>query len=405
VVRIAIIIGLLVGAGTTSAAEPDWLQSLRARGAKPTKTEEVRSPDGWFRASVPANPLGKVESEGGSYSLAFELAPGIQVSCELIRDGFDPASLLSKTAITSFELLEKAQGKIALRAVERTDAGRFDSSPFIAVDWLYRVDTPEGPKVGSLKQVAALKDGHGVYCAQNDVGYSKSFEALVRAFVQSLQVKDPPAPGIYEDISVVSFGGAKVGIATSAVSRDKDGDLRVQTSTAILLPVTSDTLRAQDEFNVQFVRPDGTLINALNVTASNGEIEADLKLDPLQDGGWQVSGQYKGKALEGRLEGEHAPTTMLQQAAVRKALLARPDPVGGENVEWQWIATDPLRLTEARLKVVGTAGEGLYKAHESAGPMQADSVLERATGFTQRVDMTLGPLAVTVERIYARGGF
>jgi hypothetical protein len=403
-VRIACVVLLLTVAGTASAVEPDWLQALRAREAKPATVREVRSPDSWFRARVPANLIGKVEADDGSYSMSFELAPDIAVSCEVIRDGFDIASLLWNTTDASFKLIADEQGKIALRAVERTDAGHFNGSPFIAVDWVYRVETSEGAKVGSLKQVAALKDGHGVYCAQNDVGYSKSFETVVRAFVDSLQVKDPPAPGLYDDISVVSLGGAKVGIATSTIARDSEGDLRVQTATAMLVPVTSDTLRAEDAVNVQFVRRDGTLINALHVTVSNGEIATDLKLQPLDGGGWQVTGQFKGKALEGRLEGEQVPTTFLQQATVRKALLGRPDPAGGENVEWQWLAIDPLRLTEARLKVVAPAGEGLYKAYESAGPLQADTVLERATGFTQRADIKLGPLVVTAERVYARGG-
>jgi hypothetical protein len=403
-VRLSFVALLSAVAVTANGAEPDWLQSMRAREAKPAAVQDVRSPDGWFRASAPANLVGKVEADDGSYSMAFELAPNIAVSCEVIRDGFDIASLLSNTTDASFKLLADAQGKIALRAVERIDAGHFSGSPFIAVDWLYRVDTPEGAKVGSLKQVAALKDGHGVYCSQSDVGYSKSFETLVRLFVESLQVKDPPAPGLYDDISVVSLGGAKVGIATSTVARDADGDLRVQTATAMLVPVTSDTLRAEDTVNVQFVRPDGTLLNALHVTVSNGETATDLQLRPLEGGGWQVTGQFKGKALEGRLEGEHVPTTFLQQATARKALLARPDPAGGENVEWQWIPTDPIRLTEARLKVVGPAGEGLYNAHESAGPLQADTVLESATGFTRRADMRLGPLVVTAERIFARGG-
>lgn len=397
------VVVLLALAGTASAAEPEWLQTMRARESKVTAPQEVRSPDGWFQARVPAKLVGMVEVVDGAYSMGFELAPDIQVSCEVIPDGFDLGALLSKTTVASLDLLAKQHGKIAARAVERTDAGNISSSPFVAVDWLYRADTSEGAKLGSLKQVAALKHGHGVYCAQFDLGYARSFESLVRGLVESLQVKDPPPPAIYDDISVVSLGGAKVGVATSSVSHDADGDLRVETSTTILLQVTPETLRAEDAVTVQFVRPDGTLINAVQATVSNGEVESNLQLQPLEGGGWQVSGQHKGKTLEGRLEGSQAPATFLKQASVRKALLERPDPVGGESVEWQWLQTDPLRLTEARLKVVGAAGTGLYKAHESVGPLQADTVIERATGLTQRADMTIGPLTLTAERVYSRG--
>ena len=57
------------------------------------------------------------------------------------------------------------------------------------------------------------------------------------------------------------------------------------------------------------------------------------------------------------------------------------------------------------MKVVGPAGDGLYKAQESVGPLQADTVLERATGLTQRADMKMGPIVMTVERVHVRGGF
>jgi hypothetical protein len=391
-------------AGMAGAAEPEWLQELRARESKPaTTTHEVKSADGWFGARVQATPVGKVEEEGGSYSFSFELAPEIFVNCELVRDGFDLASLLSSTAASSFEFLGREQGKITQRSVERTDAGHIAGSPYLAVDWIYLVDTDEGPKVGSLKQLASVKDGHGVYCALNDVGFARSFESLARSFIETLQVKAAPAPGLYDDISVVTLGTAKVGVATSSVERDADGDLRVQTSTAMLVPVAADKLRVQDSFSVQFVRPDGTMINALHVIASDGEVESDLKLEPAEGGGWHVSGQHKGKSLDGRLDSAHEPTTFLQQAMVRKALLAKPEPANGENVEWQWIASDPLRLTESRLKIVGPAAEGFYQARESAGPLQADTVLERATGMTQRFDAAIGPQTMTVERVYSRG--
>jgi hypothetical protein len=401
-----VLLPLLLFAGTAGAADPEWLRELRARESKPsTVMHEVTSKDGWFGARVPAKPVGKVEEEDGSYSVSFELAPEIQASCEIVRDGFDLASLLATTAAASFDFLAQEQGKVTQRAVERTDAGHMASSPYMALDWIYIVETAEGPKVGSLKQVASLKDGHGVYCVLNDVGYAGSFAALARSFVETLQVRDARAAGIFDDISIVSLGGTKVGVATSSVERDGDGDLRVQMSTAILLPVTPDTLRAQDSFSVQFVRPDGTLINALHVVGSDGEVESELKLDPAESGGWQISGLHKGKPLEGQLDGGHEPTTFLQQASVRKALLAQREPANGENVEWQWIAADPLRLTESRLTVVGPAGEGLFRARESVGPLQADTVLEAATGLTQRFDLAIGPQTMTVERVYLRGAF
>jgi hypothetical protein len=231
--------------GTAAAAEPKWLQDMRAREAEPAGPREIRSPDGWFSVNVPARLVGKVDQSDGSYSMALEMAPGIVANCEVIRDGFDLASLLSQTATSTFDKLAELQGKISNRAVESTDAGHVDGSPYIALDWLYGVETKEGLKVGSLKQAGAVKGAHGVYCYQNDVGYSKSFAALSRAFVQSLQFNEPVVPAVYEDVSVVRIGTSKVGVTSSRVTRDGDDAFKVTMVTALVIPVTADALRSR----------------------------------------------------------------------------------------------------------------------------------------------------------------
>jgi hypothetical protein len=390
--------------GTAAAAEAQWLQDLRAREAAPGKTSEIRSPDGWFSVNVPAKLVGKVDQSDGSYSMALEMAPGILANCEVIKDGVDLAALLSQTSTSTFGKLAELQGKVSNRAIERTDAGHIAGSPYLALDWLYGVETKEGLKVGSLKQAGAIKGAHGVYCYHNDVGYSKSFETLTRAFVESLQVKDSAVPSVYEDVSVVRIGTSKIGVVSARVTRDGDDAYRVTMVSALAIPVAADTLRTQDTYSVQFALLDGAMINAKQVVASNGQLESSLDLLPLDDGGWQIKGQHMGKDIEGRLDASPKPTTFVQQALARKALLGQPNPVGAENLEWQWVTADPLRLTESRLKVVGPGGTGLFKARETVGTLQADTLIESATGLTQQADIAMGANTMIAERVYARGG-
>lgn len=388
-----------------AASEPKWLQDLRAREGTPTAPQVVRSDDGWFSTKVPAKLASKVVPYDGSYSVGFELAPDIVANCEVIKDGFDLASLVSQTADSTFEELAKEQGKIVAKAVERTDAGHIDGDAYVALDWVYTAETKEGVKVGSLKQVGAIHGEHGVYCFQNDVGYSRSFEALVNAFVGSLEIKEPAVPAaVYEDISVVRLAGLKVGVVTSRIARDSEEGFKAVQVSAMLLPVTPDTLRTQDTYTVQFVGNDGAMINAAQIVATNGEIESNLELKPREEGGWEVSGKHKGKDISGTLEASPMPASLLQQAQNRKALLARPDPVGAESTEWQWLSADPLKLTESKVRIVGAAGDGLFKARESIGSVQADTILERASGMIQQADIAMGPNTMVIERVHARGG-
>lgn len=396
---------LIACAGSAVAAEePEWLKTMRAREAAPAqKLVDVKSTDGWFTARVPGKLDGKIELVDDSYSVNLEIAPKIFASCEVTRDALDLGSLLNLTATATFETLAEEQGKITFRGIERTDAGHIDGSAYLAIDWIYRVETDKGPMVGSLKQMVTNRHGAGIYCVQNDVGYSRTFDALMRSLVQSLQVKEAPPPAAYEEVSVATIGKAKVGVTIATVTRDEDQEYRVDMSMAMIVPVTQETLRAQDTYTVQFAAADGTMINALHVVANDGEIESDLKLDPLEEGGWQVSGQHKGKALEGTIDGTHEPTTFIQQALVRKAMLSQANPTGSENVEWQWIAADPLRLTESRLKVTGAAGDGLYLAKETLAGLVVDTTLEGATGMMQRADFAVGANSMVIERVYTRG--
>ena len=402
--RAIVLAALLACAGSAVADEPEWLKTLRARESAPLPAPvDVASPDGWFSAKATAKLAGKIEFADDAYAVNFELAPDIIASCQVTKDSLDLGSTLNLTAASAFEFLGKQHGKIDFRGVERIDAGQVEGSPFMAVDWVYRVASDKGPLIGSLKQVSANRHGAGIYCVQSDVGYAQSFAALTRSLLQSLQVKDAGSPPEFEDISVASIGGKKVGVMQSSIRKDGADGLRVDMRVSMILPITPDTLRAEDTYSVQFTANDGSMVNAMHVVANNGEIETQLKLDPLEEGGWKVSGQHMGKALDGKIDGTREPATLVSQAHVRKALLAAANPLGAENVEWQWIPADPLQLTESRLKVTAAAGEGLYRARETLGGMVVDTILERATGMAQRADFAIGANTLVAERVYVRG--
>lgn len=385
------------------AAEPPWLTEARAREGEIMAPVTVSSEDGWFTAKVPAKPIEKVAGSEGGYEITLDVGAGNPVSCEVLRGGFDAAALLRSTATLTFDHLAEAQGKIEMREVDRSDAGAYGESPYLALDWLYLQKQDGKPLVGALKQFAALKDGHGIYCAHAELGYVRTFQRVVQALAETLVVKEPAAAPYYREVATLALAGRKVGVSSTTITRDADGDSRIEVVTSLLVPVTRDQLRAQDTVDVQWVRPDRTLINATHVAADNGEIASNLKLLPT-DGGWTVEGEMKGKKLSQALAPEPAPSSYLQQAAMRRAMLAQEKPVGSRDTQWHWLSADPLRLTQASVEVLGAA-DGQFTARETAGPLTMDTVLDPATGMPTRGSIQIGPSALTIERVFLRGSF
>src|SRR5690606_33107012 len=121
------------------------------------KPAEFKSKDGWFKAKAPGKVSGAIEKVEGSYSVEIDIGSEAAVQCEVYPEGIDLANALRVTALGAFEAIGESYGKVEGRVLEASDAGAHGPVPFIALTWLYRVSTPEGAKLGSLKQFVMEK--------------------------------------------------------------------------------------------------------------------------------------------------------------------------------------------------------------------------------------------------------
>lgn len=208
------------------ADEPQWLKDATAREGRNLKESSIRSTDGFFTARVPGKVTADIVGKDGGYLVMIDIGAQAPATCEVIVDGFDLASMLRSTAEVTLKEFESAQGKIEQKALERTDAGVIGSSPYIATDWLYRVNDGKGPKLGKLKQLALLKGGHGLYCAHSDLGYTKTFLDVATALASSLKFGKPAPEPYYSEISTAAIAGSKMGIEWARMERDADGDTK-----------------------------------------------------------------------------------------------------------------------------------------------------------------------------------
>lgn len=385
--------------------EPQWLVDARAREGKASKMRSFRSSDGFVTAEVPAKVLNKIAEDEGAYLISLDIGSETPANCEVIRDGFDLGALLRATAELTFTQVEPIQGKVEQRIIERTDAGAFVASPFLAIDWLYRVNDGKQARAGGLKQIAVLKDGHGLYCAHVDLGYAKTFRNVVKALAETMKFAEEGPDSYFAEISTVSLGNMKVGIVTTTFERDQDGDTRMLVSTALAIRVTQETLRTQDSTHVQWSRPDGSLINEAHSASTDGELDTDLKLSEADDGAWVVEGEFMGKAISESIVANRAPSTAIEQAHAKRKLFGLEDVVGQQVVLPCWNAIDPTRFMDAQTTIVGVIDDQNMSAREALGGITMDVILDKATGTSSKGTMHIGPQSLEFDRIYVQGSF
>jgi hypothetical protein len=393
----------LTGLSKAMADEPQWLVDARAKEGQLIEPHTVASVDKRISFSIPVALSGAMKEDKDSYEALFTLGPNAVADCEILNSDVDVAALLRETARSTFsDRIEKAQGKIEKRFVEHIDADVAGATPYLAVSWLYRVNDGKGAKAGGLRQYAAARSGHGIYCALNDLGYEKTFATVARALISSLKTKDDAEMPYYSEVSVATLGSMRIGYSNVEMRRDKDGDTKLVDTSALLFTATSESLQSDDEFHVEWFAPDGALINSKRVTSSNGEIEMDLALKPDKGEKWRVEGKFKGKEVKEIISGE-VPSSWLSQTYMLRSLLAKQDPIGAEASDSEWLAVDPGRFTETRLKVLAAVDAKSYSVRQTAANTSADLVVDRVTGGVLRGVIQLGPTSVTFDRIFVQG--
>lgn len=382
-----------------AADEPKWLEDARAREAGSLQANALSSKDGWFKAKVPGKSTVPIEKEKGSYSIEIDIGADANINCEVYPDGIDLAHVLRKTAQNTFENIEKVQGKIEVRELESTDAGAHGDVPYLQTQWVYLL--AEGKQLGGLKQVSLRKKDHGIYCSHEALGYAKTFAAVAKAFAMTFEAKSEELPPYYTEILTSTLGGNKIGVATMILARDAEGDIQARHSNALLLPLENGAVTTEDSYQTEWTDQDGAMINALQFSSTDGEVDADAKLQ-LKDGDWVIEGEFQGKKIAHKLAAGAEPGSLLGQMLELRKLLASDKPVGAQHSSPMWTEADLSKLIDVKTKVLARRDARSFTAVGDIAGMKIDLVLD-PNGSAHSAQMRIGPQVVKMERIYQQG--
>jgi hypothetical protein len=396
---------LTLAAGCASVPEPDWLSALRAREAEPLPSREIASQDRFFHARVPARTQGEITPIDDAYALRLDIGSETPMDCWIYREGLDFATSLAALSDSTFEAIGESFGEVEKRQIEQVDAGVLAGHPYLGIDWLYRIATRDGPQLGQVKHAIASKQGRGIYCQHNELGYSQSFRRVLGDLLAGLEFTAPSdAAPYFTQVSTLAIKGMRIGLERTTLVRDDAGDTRVDTKTSLLIPVTSDTLQVSDTFGVEFARSDGSLINQVHVEASNGELVSQLELNPIGEDGWQVEGTFQTKPVSVRLRPASPPTSWLGEALALRHAIAHAG-VGGEVRLSRWVPqADPTRLVDESLKVERRVEPNHFAARLAMEGLEALLVVG-ADGSIASGSIPMGFASLEIERVYVSGAF
>lgn len=376
---------------------PAWVHEAMATEARRLKFKRVKAPDSDVRTRLPGKTQAPQAIEDGWYFVS-DIRAESPLECYLFTSSRDLATLTEIITEANIEAVAGSHDNVGNRRIFHTGAGEVAGLPYLALEWIYTVQQGEQTMVGFTKVRAATKGERTFVCNHNYLGYRETFATAFAEFVNSTAVDDPTPEPFYEEIAKLDMNGPGTGVIYVSYTIDEEGDLRVYTAEASIVPVDAATITTSDSYTVTFSSPDGNMINAVDIGIENGEVSNYMSLQRNDEGTWVSSGTSQGKEIEFEIDGMLQPASEWQQLVMAKDLFAGEETSASILV---WMpAIDPTSLLEATM--TRDDAEVERQAILSLGPINYTGHFDD-DGNLEKAAMAIGPIAIDIERIWSRG--
>ncbi|HEX5787675.1 MAG TPA: hypothetical protein VFY03_05810 [Woeseiaceae bacterium] len=375
---------------------PDWLRDAMLEEYDGIAYEPLSL--GPVKTVMPGEIQERQEIGSGQFYARSNDGSGADFECWFYAEPIDMGVSIANVADAVIESTSDQHGPVGFRSVQHVDAGAIDGSPFLALEWLYTVGEAPNALATLTKVRAAESDGVHVICAHSLPGYRKSFAEGFAELVRQLDTDALTADPYYQEVYVFSINELNTGFARITMTLDEEGDTRVDTTDAMLVPVSATEVATSDSTSVSWSTPDGYLINALVSSAENGELSMNLALRPDENGVWAVDGSFSGKPISAELGDEAEPLSPLGEMLATRSLLNASDVTSMELTSWVPDA-DPTVFTNMTL-VHDTDSPGAIAM--TMGPLKVEGEFD-ANGSMRRGILDAGTTAIVIERVFAAG--
>jgi hypothetical protein len=387
------------GADDTASLDgwPAWVHKAMNAEVKRLKYRDVTTPDESVRARLPGKPQDPEPMEGGWY-FAADIKAESPFECYLYTSSMDLATLINVVAEANLEAVAGSPDNLGNRRIYHTSAGAVAGMPYLGLEWLYTVQRDGQTMVGFTKVRAAAKGNHALLCSHNYIGYRDTFARAFSQFVTNTQFDDDTPAPFYEEIAELDMNSSGNGVVYTSFTTDEEGDIRIYSAEASLMPVDAATLTTNDSYTISFTTPEGTLLRAYSIDVENGELAANLNLGRNDEGTWVSSGMLQGKELAFEIDGSLEPTSEWTQLAIARDLFAG-DAASADALIWM-PSIDPTQFVAASM--TRDDAEVERQARMTLGPLSYTGRFD-ASGNLENADMAIGPVSIRIERTWSTG--
>jgi hypothetical protein len=373
---------------------------LTMQEAESGPTIEVLDPKGRFRSAL-SFPFTLGETDAGDFHLEIALeGSSVEMNCFILDYETQIGVSSLRIAQTIFDNFEENDFNLSARRILNIGAGAIGDTAYQSLSISFNLHDAEGNGgLGMMKTASANKQGHAIACNHWDAGYLETFARVFAELVRNFEPSDPlPAP-FYVEVSQIRVNDLLVGVASTRLVRDGEGDIQIVEEGSSLIPRSELELQATHSKSIDWARSDGTLINAYQIESDvDGEV-TNLALNWHEEIGWKIAGTFGRKELAQELGHEHALASSLSEALALRYEL-RPHGERSQVIHQRWIpSVDPSRATEVKITV---DEENATFATIALGPIEIRAQRSE-NGLPERFTWSLGSIDMAVDRIYQRG--
>jgi hypothetical protein len=238
-------------------------------------------------------------------------------------------------------------------------------------------------------------------CVHDELGYNETFRRMTKALASSLKISDMQVnPTKLVEVYVDKINGQLAGFSSNVLLSDKTGKLTYLSRSSTFIPKAENDLVIQDEASTEVWDAEGRLLEAAYADSDAGELAFNMSLKKVGPQEYTYKGQQRGKQLAGKFKTKSKRGLTTDKVKIN---LVATELLSGKSKELKLeeyhASVDPLAPTEVSYT---TESKEDRRIKIKRGKMEATATTDDK-GMLEKLDLPLGGVSLTSERVLVRG--
>jgi hypothetical protein len=338
--------------------------------------------------------VAKIDDHEGSFQVTIPIGTESPLECFVYKKPVD-------TGGTLLTINREAAKKVDYRLFRVAEVSLVGDYPVVYLEAQYLAKTPKGQALGELKSMFYQHPVSPMLCMHDELGYNETFRRMTKSLASSLKIADMQInPTKLVEVYLNKIAGHPAGFSSNVLLSDKSGKLTYLSRSSTFIPRSENDLMIQDEVSTELWDAEGRLLEAAYADTDAGELNLKMSLKKVGPQEYTYKGQQRGKQLSGKFKTKNKrglTTDKLKTNLVASELLSGKSKE--LKLEEYHVDLDPLAPTEVSYT---TESKDDRRIKIKRGKMEATATTDDK-GMLEKLDVPLGGVSLTSERVLVRG--